>query len=323
MRNSFLLIFLTLVVSISLVGQNNEDEARRYRELNSEASSYFQKGDFKKAQKRIEESLAISLRIYGREHYETGVNYRNLGQILRVRKKYRAAAASFEKALEVLDKNSNEKVTVVISALDGLGNTLALSKQPERAEKAFLRLIELVERHYGKESKEVIPHLKTTAYFYVLIKQHSRAEELFIRMYSLAIKTYGAGSEELDDLYSEQYCFVNSGGRAKVFENFWKKVRELSEGRVVNESVLIGKAKSLPRPDYPPQARQVRASGAVRIAVTIGKDGRVKRAKAVCGGNPYLIVASREAALKARFKPTTVNGEPVEVRGVIVYTFRP
>jgi len=90
----------------------------------------------------------------------------------------------------------------------------------------------------------------------------------------------------------------------------------------ISQGVINGKAVSLPKPAYPPAARAVRASGAVNVSVVISKDGSVMSASAN-SGHPLLRAAAVSAARRARFAPTLLSGQPVEVSGVIVYNFQP
>lgn len=88
----------------------------------------------------------------------------------------------------------------------------------------------------------------------------------------------------------------------------------------ISGGVLNGKALYLPKPDYPAEARAAGASGAVVVQVTIDEDGSVINAKAV-SGHPLLQQVSVNAAMGARFSPTRLMGEPVQVTGVITYNF--
>lgn len=88
----------------------------------------------------------------------------------------------------------------------------------------------------------------------------------------------------------------------------------------ITKGIINGAAISLPKPPYPAAAQAVGASGAVNIQVTIDEQGNVIEAKAV-SGHPLLRQAAEQAALLAKFKPTTLKGEPVKVSGVIIYNF--
>lgn len=88
----------------------------------------------------------------------------------------------------------------------------------------------------------------------------------------------------------------------------------------ISGGVLNGKARSLPKPPYPPAARAVRASGAVSVQVVIDEAGNVISASAV-SGHPLLRQAAAQAARGAKFSPTMLSGQPVKVQGVITYNF--
>ena len=61
--------------------------------------------------------------------------------------------------------------------------------------------------------------------------------------------------------------------------------------------------------------------GSVNIQILVDEQGKVISAQ-VMSGNPMLTAAAREAAMRARFTPTTLNGVPVKIQGVITYNFR-
>ncbi|MDQ2973888.1 MAG: energy transducer TonB [Acidobacteriota bacterium] len=90
--------------------------------------------------------------------------------------------------------------------------------------------------------------------------------------------------------------------------------------RAISGGVLNGKAISLPQPEYPAEAKAAGAAGSVAVQVTIDEQGTVVSAQAV-SGHPTLQQSAVNAALQARFTPTSLMGEPVKVTGVIVYNF--
>ena len=88
----------------------------------------------------------------------------------------------------------------------------------------------------------------------------------------------------------------------------------------ISAGVLNGKAISLPKPDYPPDARAAGAEGVVVIQVVVDEQGNVAEAHAISGPRQLQDV-SVNAALQAKFSPTLLSGEPVKVTGVLVYNF--
>lgn len=88
----------------------------------------------------------------------------------------------------------------------------------------------------------------------------------------------------------------------------------------VTSVVLTSKAISLPQPAYPPIAKQIHLGGAVAIQILVDEQGKVIMAQAV-SGHPTLVPAAKDAAMRARFTPTMLNGQAVKVQGVITYNF--
>lgn len=88
------------------------------------------------------------------------------------------------------------------------------------------------------------------------------------------------------------------------------------------ENVLNEKAISFPKPETPPAALAVDANGIVIVEITVDTQGNVSSAQAV-DGHPLLRQSAEEAARNAKFKPTIIDGIPVNVNGNLVYNFFP
>ena len=77
-------------------------------------------------------------------------------------------------------------------------------------------------------------------------------------------------------------------------------------GQIVQAQLIYGK-----QPEYPKLARQMGVKGSVELLATIGVDGHVKKVK-VEKGHPLLTKAASEAVMQWVYKPTLLNGTPVE-----------
>lgn len=88
----------------------------------------------------------------------------------------------------------------------------------------------------------------------------------------------------------------------------------------VSGGVLNGTAVNLPAPTYPETARRLRLSGIVTVEVVVDEIGKVISAQATSGPAGLRDVAV-QAALRARFSPTKLSGQPVRVSGIINYKF--
>lgn len=90
--------------------------------------------------------------------------------------------------------------------------------------------------------------------------------------------------------------------------------------RPVSGGVLNGQALSLPAPNYPELARRMHTSGVVEVEVVVDENGKVISARALSGPVSLRDVAV-QAALRARFSPTKLSGQPVKISGLINYNF--
>jgi len=79
-------------------------------------------------------------------------------------------------------------------------------------------------------------------------------------------------------------------------------------GGNVQQANLIRKVQ----PVYPPLAKQARIQGVVHFTAIIGKDGTIQNLQLI-NGHPLLVEAARQAVSQWQYKPTLLNGEPVEV----------
>jgi protein TonB len=91
----------------------------------------------------------------------------------------------------------------------------------------------------------------------------------------------------------------------------------LKRGGDVEEALLLSQTK----PAYPLLAIQTRTQGDVVLRAIIGKDGSVAELQVV-SGHPLLVKAAMDAVRQWRYKPTLLNGEPVEVDTTITVSFR-
>jgi TonB family protein len=90
--------------------------------------------------------------------------------------------------------------------------------------------------------------------------------------------------------------------------------------RPVNAGILNGRAVSLPKPAYPPLAKQMRAVGQVAVQVLVDDTGNVTSARAT-SGNPMLRASAEAAARQSKFNPVRVNNQPVPASGIVLYNF--
>ena len=93
-------------------------------------------------------------------------------------------------------------------------------------------------------------------------------------------------------------------------------VQRIKVGGNVQSAMILNKVQ----PIYPPIAKSARVQGVVHLAAVISKEGTIQELHAV-GGPPLLIQAAMDAVKQWRYKPTILNGEPVQVDTTIDVNF--
>lgn len=92
--------------------------------------------------------------------------------------------------------------------------------------------------------------------------------------------------------------------------------KRISVGGNVQAASLVNKVE----PQYPPIAKTAHVSGTVVLHAIIAKDGSVEKLQFVSG--PALLMASAMSAVKEwRYRPTMLNGQPVEVDTTVQVVF--
>jgi protein TonB len=74
------------------------------------------------------------------------------------------------------------------------------------------------------------------------------------------------------------------------------------------------------QPVYPPIARAAAVQGQVVLSALIGKDGRVIKVRVV-DGSALLAQAALDAVKQWRYRPSYMNGEPIEIERKVTVDF--
>jgi protein TonB len=101
------------------------------------------------------------------------------------------------------------------------------------------------------------------------------------------------------------------------------EIRKSEEKRLVKISEGVEQAQLISRiePRYPPLAVQVKKEGTVILHAIISRDGNITSLD-VISGPPLLVKAALDAVRQWRYRPTLLNGEPVEVETTITVIFQ-
>ncbi|MEN3325858.1 MAG: periplasmic protein TonB [Acidobacteriota bacterium] len=142
----------------------------------------------------------------------------------------------------------------------------------------------------------------------------TQAETLLVRDPDLSVFVPAVTEEE-----HRQYDAIESSVRSKLTTVVVSDTNPAPKAKV-SGGVLNGKALNLVKPTYPAAGRASGASGKVEVQIVFDGTGKVIWARAI-SGHPDLRQAAEDAAWRTTFTPLKLSGEPVTVRGVLVYNF--
>jgi len=86
-------------------------------------------------------------------------------------------------------------------------------------------------------------------------------------------------------------------------------------------NLQIGELTNLVEPVYPPEARQARLEGTVKLHVVVGANGEIQSFRTVSGPES-LAQAAMIAVREWRYRPTLLNGKAVERQEDVTFVFR-
>jgi TonB family protein len=135
-----------------------------------------------------------------------------------------------------------------------------------------------------------------------------RCALLFTLLFALALSPLPYQSAQAPDFPKSEAPTPQSTLHAKV--------SRVKIGGNVAKSLLKHKVQ----PRYPKEARDNRIQGTVRLHVVLSTAGKVQQLELV-SGDPVLAKAALDAVRQWEYKPTLLNGEPVEVDTTVDVVF--
>lgn len=137
-------------------------------------------------------------------------------------------------------------------------------------------------------------------------------------MYFTKKDSVGAAVNSTGEVYKDTVERPVSGGNSSIITP--PLPAGAQEIKTIEGGVLNGKALVLAQPKYPKEARKEKIGGTVSVKIKIDEQGNVVSAKLVSGDSVFADVCE-EAARNSKFTPTTLEGKPVKVTGIITYNF--
>ena len=290
----------------------------------------YQAGKFDEALPMARRALELREKELAPDHPLTVSALRNLGEVYFAKGKYGEAIPLFQRALAINEKKLGADNLQLCELLDKLAILSALDHKPEKAVSFFQRELAIKEQAPAAMHADVAKTAYDLAEFYQLIGEYKKAEPLYQRLVEIREKTAKEPAKIAEAL--ERYaCSIRKLNRKEEADQLQARAFQLRHQNdemdathsspPIKGGVLNGRALELPRPVYPEEVRAAHIQGAVVVQITISEEGKVMRACAVEG--PFQLMRTSElAALGSTFSPTTLDGKPVKVTGVIRYDFK-
>ncbi|HEV2763920.1 MAG TPA: TonB family protein, partial [Pyrinomonadaceae bacterium] len=297
----------------------------------------FRAGKTEEAHAAALSALRAGEETYGPQHPNLLTTLFNLGVIQRARRKTAEAESALKRALAIYEGSaahewSAAEHSLAAELLDFLGFYHFEARDFGAAEKYWGQAVAVGEKVPGADNERVGRHVIRLAEFHRLRTGLKKAGLLYLRAVELLLKSPGKNRELLDLATDGYHCSLinstleyeevleamNAVGRMRADAE--PKPKAWDSPVTLQAGVINGKALSKPQPDYPRAARDQRLMGGVAVKIVVDERGRVTEATPMCA-HPILMEAARDAALRARFTPTTLGGVPVRVAGVITYRF--
>jgi tetratricopeptide (TPR) repeat protein len=258
----------------------------------------------------------------------------NLAEIYIAKNMYKEAEPFYQRLLAHYDKSDGVEAQKTAKTLERLAYISFRKEKFDEAEIRIQRAFEIYEKSPEADWKQLASLKLQLAELYYSKGDNNKAEAAYLRAIELSemvkeppdskIETTSSNAIEryicflyqtrpIDEARNIEHSFTekrNAGRRSKSAKT--------DKENMLESGVLNGRAISLPKPDYPARVNGVR--GVIRVHITINEQGEVIEAKAICGPTALRGFAER-AALRARFTPTLLSGQPVKVTGLINYNF--
>jgi TonB family protein len=295
--------------------------------LNSDVIRLFREKKYAEAEPLAQKVINIRTGELGKNHISLAQSYWNLGNIQSLLGKGKEAGDALETAFEVYEKNVpltgiDEKNFALL--LERIGYLQAAKGDFNKAEKKLLQAVELNEKIYGKDALETATALGKLAEIYRAQENYEKAAPLLLRVLDIKTAKKGTDSKETEESFQIASCALTKLGRTQelsALESKYSSPRKfVNLTPKIDQGVVNGRALQLVTPPYPDEAKQKRVSGQVEVKVMINESGNIILACAVKGAKE-LQRTSELAAYASKFSPTTIQGTPVRVTGIIIYNF--
>ncbi|HSK63027.1 MAG TPA: TonB family protein [Pyrinomonadaceae bacterium] len=320
------LLFVATLLLVNSFQQSQEPaELQEARTLNESAVKLFNQGKYDEAMPLAKRALQIREKLLPRTDEQISSSLTNLGEIYLAQKDYKQAKEIFLRLLQIQEELFGGDDPNLSFTLDRLAVLYYVAGHYNETEEAYKRGLALREKSLGENDALVAQSWFALGEFYRFRRELKPSLESYKKALTIYAARGGIMTPDFERAADGIACLGYDHRKRELFEELRTLRRQLSgreAPRDPNEGgVMNGRALSLPQPEYPGAAAARRLRGTVIVKVDIDETGTVVNARDMCQGPPFLSEAAVAAAWKARFSPTSLDGVPVKVSGIIQYNF--
>ncbi|HVS81296.1 MAG TPA: tetratricopeptide repeat protein [Pyrinomonadaceae bacterium] len=292
--------------------------------LSASVVKLYNEGKYDEAFPMAKRAVELREKVLGKDDEGVASAVLNLAEIQWARRKYNESRSLFERAVQSYQRTLGPENPRLGDILDRLALNYYALGQPAETEKLYKRSLAVREKAFGSDHSDVQRSLYRLAEFYQFQGEYKQAEPLYKRLLEIRTRT-NANAESIAEAVDRYACLLRKEKRAQEADQLEGHGISLlypgeDSGQFIMGGVVNGRALNLVTPPYPVEARASRESGKVTVRVLINESGDVIRACAI-EGPKLLTKASESAAARSKFSPTTLDGKPVKVNGVIIYNY--
>jgi len=311
-------LFLTIPFS-----QEESPELKEASTLSESVARLFNEQKFDQALPLAKRALEIRQRLLPRTDPRVVTSLSYLASVYNAKSNYGLAKETLQQLLQALEERADD--VGVARTLDRLGLLYLREGDNGKAEETYKRAIALKEKVLGPDKPEVAQSLEGLATAYRARKDFDRGAPIYKRALTIYGQTSGVNSPAFQQASQGFACLAYENEKrdeAKQLNEIWKRFAPAgAPDEAPYANFLNPKARKLPPPGYPPEARTQRISGTVVMKVSVDEKGDVIDVRDMCQGPPFITAAAITAARGAQFDPVKVAGRPAKVDGVLVYRF--
>jgi tetratricopeptide (TPR) repeat protein len=283
--------------------------------LNTSVVKLYAEGKYEEALPLAGRALELKEKVLGPDHQDLIPLLRNLAELYIAQKKFAQSEPFLKRMLAICENTFGLMDARISSILDRPALVYYVKGDNGKTESAYQRALAIREKALGAEHKGVAQSAYNLAEFYQFSGDFAKADPLYERAIRIWEKALGTQDAKVGEALIRYACLMRKRKKKDRADELQERANSIL-GVEINDrfnvllpdqEILKGKAASLPEPTYPREAIAARVTGKVNVVVTINERGEVISACAI-SGHPLLAKASEQAAYRATFTPTLIDG---------------